>query len=35
LRIHRPDGKVIQGEVVDKDTAKDAAGDDENPGPRR
>jgi UPF0716 protein FxsA len=40
LRIHRPDGKVIQGEVVvDKDTAqgaaKDLAGDDENPGPRR
>ena len=32
LRIHRPDGKVIQGEVI---VDKDAAGDDENPGPRR
>lgn len=31
LRIHRPDGKVIQGEVI----GKDSAGDDENPGPRR
>jgi UPF0716 protein FxsA len=46
LRIHRPDGKVIQGEVVDKGAAGDVpgrvpadapkeAGDDENPGPRR
>ncbi|WP_431949088.1 FxsA family membrane protein [Actinacidiphila sp. bgisy167] len=30
MRIHRPDGKVIQGEVVDHGPWRD----DENPGPR-
>lgn len=30
MRIHRPDGKVIQGEVVDHGPEQD----DENPGPR-
>ncbi|MFE0629570.1 FxsA family membrane protein [Streptomyces sp. NPDC058864] len=30
MRIHRPDGKVIQGEVVDRGPQHD----DENPGPR-
>ncbi|WP_431963049.1 FxsA family membrane protein [Actinacidiphila sp. bgisy160] len=30
MRIHRPDGKVIQGEVVDRAPERD----DENPGPR-
>jgi UPF0716 protein FxsA len=30
MRIHRPDGKVIQGEVVDHGPRRD----DENPGPR-
>ncbi|MGW3245407.1 FxsA family membrane protein [Streptomyces sp. NPDC001070] len=30
MRIHRPDGKVIQGEVVDRDPERD----NENPGPR-
>ncbi|WP_089223569.1 FxsA family membrane protein [Actinacidiphila glaucinigra] len=30
MRIHRPDGKVIQGEVVDRAPEQD----DENPGPR-
>jgi UPF0716 protein FxsA len=30
MRVHRPDGKVIQGEVVDRDPERD----NENPGPR-
>ncbi|MGI5255278.1 FxsA family membrane protein [Actinacidiphila glaucinigra] len=30
MRIHRPDGKVIQGEVVDRGPERN----DENPGPR-
>lgn len=30
MRIHRPDGKVVQGEVVDRGPRQD----DENPGPR-
>jgi UPF0716 protein FxsA len=33
LRIHRPDGRVIQGEVVERDG--DVSGNDENPGSRR
>jgi UPF0716 protein FxsA len=33
LRMHRPDGKIIQGEVVER--GGDVSGNDENPGSRR